>query len=121
MRTTRPAIYVALKLTGMLGIDLDCSSECSRKLIFSSNGNGTLSVIEEKNANTFVTVAGVATMPGARTMAVDPESGRLYLVAADTTINPSADPSDLRHRYVVTPGSASLLFLDPTPSNDRIP
>jgi len=86
-----------------------------RKLIFSSNGDGTLSVIEEKNANTFVTVVGVATMPGARTMAVDPESGRLYLVAADTTINPSADPSDLRHRYVVTPGSAKLLFLDPTP------
>ena len=86
-----------------------------RKLIFSSNGDGTLSVIEEKNANTFVTVAGVATMPGARTMAVDPESGRLYLVAADTTINQSADPSDSRHRYVVTPGSAKLLFLDPTP------
>jgi DNA-binding beta-propeller fold protein YncE len=85
-----------------------------RKLIFSSNGEGTLSVIEEKDADTFVTVASVVTMRGARTMAVDPESGRVYLVAADTTINPSADPSDFRHRFVVTPGSAKLLFLDPT-------
>jgi DNA-binding beta-propeller fold protein YncE len=86
-----------------------------RKLIFSSNGDGTLSVIAERDANTFVTVASVATMQSARTMAVDPVSGRLYLVAADMTINPSADLSDLRHRYVVTPGSAKLLFLDPTP------
>jgi streptogramin lyase len=86
-----------------------------RRLIFSSNGDGTLSVIAEKDANSFVTVASVATKQGARTMALDPESGRLYLVAADMTINPSADPSDLRHRYVVIPGSAKLLFLDPTP------
>ena len=86
-----------------------------RKLIFSSNGDGTLSVIGEKDANSFVTVASVATKQGARTMAVDPESGRVFLVAADTTLNPSADPSDFRHRYVVTPGSAKLLFLDPTP------
>jgi YVTN family beta-propeller protein len=86
-----------------------------RRLIFSSNGDGTLSVIAEKDANTFVTVASVATMQSARTMAVDPVSGRLYLVAADMTINPSADPSDFRHRYVATPGSAKLLFLDPTP------
>ena len=86
-----------------------------RKLIFSSNGDGSLSVIAEKDANTFVTVASVATLRSARTMAVDPVSGRLYVVAADTTVNPSADPSDLRHRYVVTPGSAKLLFLDPAP------
>jgi DNA-binding beta-propeller fold protein YncE len=86
-----------------------------RKLIFSSNGDGTLSVIVEKDANSFATVASVATKRGARTMTLDPETGRLYLVAADTTINPSADPSDLRHRYVVTPGSAQLLILDPMP------
>jgi streptogramin lyase len=86
-----------------------------RKLIFSSNGDGTISVIAERDANTFLTVASIATRQGARTMAVDPVRGRLYLVAADTTINPSADPSDFRHRYVVTPGTARLLFLDPSP------
>jgi DNA-binding beta-propeller fold protein YncE len=90
-----------------------------RKLIFSSNGDGTLSVIEERDANTFASLESVATKVGARTMAVDPESGRLYLVAADTTINPSADSSDFRHRFVVTPGSAKLLFLDPTSQGAR--
>ena len=85
-----------------------------RKLIFSSNGEGTLSVIAEKDANSFEAVASVPTALGARTMALDPETGRLYLITADMTINPAADPSDFRHRYVVTPGSAKLLFLDPT-------
>ena len=84
-----------------------------RKLIFSSNGDGTLSVIAEKDANSFESVASVPTELGARTMALDPETGRLYLVTADMTINPAADPSDFRHRYVVTPGSAKLLFFDP--------
>ncbi len=88
--------------------------DLKRKLIFSSNGDGSLSVIAEKDANTFVTVASVPTLLSARTMAVDSVSGRLYLVAADTTTDPSADPSDFRHRFVVTPGSAKLLFLDPT-------
>jgi DNA-binding beta-propeller fold protein YncE len=88
-----------------------------RKRVFSSNGDGTLSVIEEKAANTFVTLSSVATMQGARTMAVDPESGRLYLVAGDITIN--VEPSDLRHRFIVTPGSAKLLFLDPTQRQGR--
>ncbi|MFZ2019113.1 MAG: YncE family protein [Methyloceanibacter sp.] len=86
-----------------------------RKLIFSSNGDGTLSVIAEKDANSFEAVASVPTALGARTMALDPETGRLYLVTADMTINPAADPSDFRRRYIVTPGSAKLLFLDPTP------
>jgi hypothetical protein len=49
-------------------------------------------------------------------MTLDPSSGRLYLVAADLTVNESADPADYRHRYTVVPGSAKLLFLDPTPS-----
>ena len=86
-----------------------------RKLVFSSNGDGTLSVIAEKDPNHFVALPSIPTMLGARTMAIDPDSGRIYLVGADYTINMAADPSDVRHHYVVTPGSAKLLFLDPTP------
>jgi DNA-binding beta-propeller fold protein YncE len=86
-----------------------------RKLVFSSNGDGTLSVIAEKDANSFEALPSVATSLGARTMALDPDTGRIYLVTADMVINPASDPTDIKHRYVVTPGSAKLLFLDPTP------
>ena len=83
------------------------------KRAFSSNGDGTLTVIAEQTPDSFVVLGNVPTMRGARTMTLDPKSGRLYLMAADYTVNESVDPKDVRHRYSVVPGSAKLLFLDP--------
>ncbi len=79
---------------------------------FSSNGDGSLTVVGEQGPSGYAVLGTVTTMLGARTMTVDPGTGRLYLVAADTTLNESADPKDYRHRYRVAPGSAKLLFLD---------
>ena len=84
---------------------------------FSSNGDGTLTVIAEPSPGDFVVLDNVATSIGARTMTLDPKSGRLYLVAADMKINETADPRDYRHRYTVTPGSAKLLIYDPVDSH----
>jgi YVTN family beta-propeller protein len=99
-----------------IGLRTDAAAfDAKRKLIFSSNGDGTLSVIAEKGPNEFVSLGSVATMLGARTMTIDPESGRIYLVAAQLRVNVTADPSDIRHRYLTVPGSAKLLFLDPEP------
>ena len=81
-----------------------------RKLIFSSNGrDGTLSVIEEKDPQTYVSVATVTTMVSARTMDLDPQSGRIYLAAAD--VYPESNPTNGERSIV--PGSLKLLFLDP--------
>jgi DNA-binding beta-propeller fold protein YncE len=80
---------------------------------FSSNGDGTLTVIAEREADTFAVLGTVATRLGARTMAIDSATGRIFLVAADMKVNESVDPADTRHRYAVVPGSAVLLFLDP--------
>jgi len=82
---------------------------------FSSNGDGTLTVVGEKTPGNFVVLDTVQTSLGARTMTIDPRSGRLFLVAADLTENAGVDPSDYRHRYTVTPGSAKLLIYDPAP------
>ncbi len=84
-----------------------------RGLAFSSNFSGTLSVIAEETPEKFIALPAVHTMLGARTLALDPKSGRIYLVAADITVNPSAAATDRRHRYKVKPGSATLYFLDP--------
>jgi len=85
-----------------------------RNFVFSSNRDGTLSVIAEKSPDSFVTLPPVKTEFGARTMALDPESGRIYLVTADFTQNPNAAASDPRHKYIITPGTVRLLFLDPS-------
>ena len=84
-----------------------------RRRAFSSNGDGTLTVISEQDPNSFTVLGNVPTSLGARTMTINPESGRLYLVAADMKVNEAVDPKDYRHRYTVTPGSAKLLIFDP--------
>lgn len=84
-----------------------------RKLIFSSNGDGTLSIIREKDAQTFVSVATIDTAPGARTIAINPSTGRLFLVAAEIAKSePPASPGR-RPRLTYVPNSLKLLYFDP--------
>jgi YVTN family beta-propeller protein len=86
-----------------------------RKLAFSPNGDGSLSIIQEKDANTFVSLGSVKTLPSARTMAIDPKTGRLFLAAADIAkIDPPTTPGGRPHVEFV-PGSLKLLILDPAP------
>jgi YVTN family beta-propeller protein len=89
--------------------------DAKRKLVFSSNGDGTLTVVAEKGPNQFAVLGNIPTALGARTMALNPDSGRIYLVTADFTVNDKASAADARHRYVVTPGTMHMLFLDPVP------
>jgi DNA-binding beta-propeller fold protein YncE len=83
-------------------------------LAYSSNRDGTLSVVAEISPDKFGLLPPIQTQIGARTMAIDPKRGRIYLVTADMTVNESAAPTDSRHRYSVKSGSVRLLFLDRT-------
>jgi DNA-binding beta-propeller fold protein YncE len=84
-----------------------------RKLIFSSNGrDGTLSIIQERDPQTFVSLGTVKTTVSARTMGIDPDTGRLYLAAADVEATPT-DATKPGGRPKIVPGSLKLLFLDP--------
>jgi YVTN family beta-propeller protein len=81
-----------------------------RKLIFSANGrDGTLSIIQELDPQTFVSLGNLATAVTARTMAIDPGTGRIYLAAADI------DPAAGSDAHGIIPGSLKLLFVDPEP------
>jgi len=51
-------------------------------LAFSSNGDGTLTVVEEKPAGKYSVLANVATQAGARTMALDTKTHHVFLVTA---------------------------------------
>lgn len=91
----------------------------TRKLVFSSNGlDGTLSVIREIDANTFVPAATIKTALSARTMNVDPVSGRLFFAAAATSAKAmaafqAARQAGRRGPSPFVPGSLELLFFDP--------
>lgn len=83
-----------------------------RKLVLSSNGDGTLSVIKELSADRFIAAETVQTKPSARTISINPKTGRIYLVAADLVSAP--DGAGQGHRPVYAPDSVKLLYLDPT-------
>ena len=53
------------------------------KNIYTSNGEGTLTVIHEDNANKFTLVENVVTKRGARTIALDKTTHLVYLPTAD--------------------------------------
>ena len=91
------------------------SFDPERGLAYSSNRDGTLSVVAELSPDKFLALPAIPTQIGARTMAIDPKSGRIYLVTADMSVNEATAAGDSRRRYSVKPGSVRLLFLDPTP------
>ena len=83
-----------------------------RKRIFSSNGrDGTLSVIEEGEGDSFRLLATVPTAVTGRTMDIDPASGAVFIAAAQ--VDQTAAPFTGRPKIV--PGSLKLLIFSPTP------
>ena len=84
-----------------------------RKRIFSSNGDGTLSVIQEVDAQHFTPLETIKTAPGARTMAIDERSGRLFLAAAEIQKFDQPDKPGGRPHLTFVPNSLKLLYFDP--------
>lgn len=80
-------------------------------LAFSSNADGTLTVIREDGPDGFVVVENVATKLGARTMALDSPRQRIYLVTAEFGPPPAASPNQPKPRPTIVPGSFTLLVL----------
>jgi len=54
------------------------------KLIFNSNGEGTITVIHQDNPDQYSLVETVKTAPRAKTMALDPKTHRLFLSTAES-------------------------------------
>ena len=85
------------------------------KHVLSSNGDGTLSVIDEVDANHFKTLPDVTTARGARTMTIDPVTGRLFLPTADVAKIEPPTTAGGRPHVTYAPGSMKLLVLAPVP------
>jgi YVTN family beta-propeller protein len=82
-----------------------------RGLVYSSNGEGTLSVIHQDSANHYSLVETAATQRGARTMALDAISGKVYLVTADFGPTPPATAEQPRPRPAPIAESFVLLVV----------
>lgn len=62
-----------------------------RKLAFSSNGEGTLTIVHQDSPDKYSVLQNVQTERGARTMTVDTKSHKIYLVTADFQAAPPAE------------------------------
>ncbi len=79
------------------------------KLAFSSNGEGTLTVVREDSADKFSVVETVATQRGARTMTLDNQTGRIYLATAAFGETPAPTAERPRPRPAIVPNSFVIL------------
>ena len=80
------------------------------KLVFTSNGDGTVSVVRQKGADAYESVGDIQTQKSAKTMALDPKTKRIFLSAAELETVPAA--AGQRARTRAKPGSFTVLVVE---------
>ena len=78
---------------------------------FSSNGDGTLTLIKEIDPDHFAVLNNVMLQKGARTMAYDPDNHRAYLVTASLGETPPATKEKPKPRPAIIPNSFVVLMV----------
>jgi len=78
-------------------------------LALASCVDGTLAVVRETSPGNFAVVQTVKTAPGAKTMALDPKTGKIYLATADLQPPPADRP---RARPQPVPGTFKVIVVE---------
>jgi WD40 repeat protein len=87
--------------------------DASRGLVFSSNGEGTLTIVHEDDPEHFRVVDNVATQKSARTLTLDPKTHRLFLPAAEFGATPAATTEQPKPRPAMVPDTFTVLVVSP--------
>jgi DNA-binding beta-propeller fold protein YncE len=83
------------------------------KRAYSSNGEGTMTVVQEVNPDEYRVLENVPTQQGARTITVDKKTHHLFLSTAEYGPVPEKTASNPRPRPPVKPGTFTLLDIAP--------
>src|SRR5215469_12648042 len=97
------------------GVD-GCAFDDSAQLAFASCGDGTTTVAKEQAPNKLSVVQVLKTERGARTMALDPRTHRIYLPTAQFAPAPSPSPGASPARPSIVPDTLKLLVYGPAES-----
>ena len=76
---------------------------------FSSQGDGTLTIIKENSPTSFVVEQNLQTMTGARTCTLDGKTNRILLIAAEFGPAPPSPPGGRAGRGPLVPDSFTIL------------
>jgi DNA-binding beta-propeller fold protein YncE len=98
--------------TPAIGAGVDANGfDPDTNLAFSSNGDGTLTVVHQDSADAYTLVENVPTQVRARTMTLDTKTHVIYLVTAEFGAAPAATPENPRPRPAMVPNSFTLLVV----------
>ena len=84
--------------------------DAKRKLAFSSNGRGTLTIIDA-GKDSYPVLQTLETQQGARTMTLDENTGRLFLATAAFGPKPAPTAENSHPRPSILPGSFTILVV----------
>jgi YVTN family beta-propeller protein len=80
---------------------------------YSSNGDGTLTVVQEEDNDKYSVLENVTTQMGARTLAVDSKTHHVFLSTAEFGPAPEATTENPRPRKSILPGTFVVLEVAP--------
>lgn len=83
--------------------------DSKHQLAFSSNGQGTLTVVHEDSPDKYTVAQTLTTKHGARTMALNEATGTIYVDTADFGPRPKPAPGQHWARPSLIPGSFTVL------------
>jgi len=86
--------------------------DAKKKLIFSSNGSGTITEVKEENASVFSVVETIKTQKSARTIALNKSTHQLYSSSADYGVKPEPTTENPKPRAPILPNSFSILVVE---------
>ena len=84
--------------------------DAKRKLAFSSNGGGTLTIVDAGKEG-YPVLQTLATQRGARTMTLDEDTGRIYLATATFGEQPAASAENPHRWPSIAAGSFTILVV----------
>jgi YVTN family beta-propeller protein len=87
--------------------------DAGSKLVFSSNGEGTLTIVRQEGPDKYSVLGNVPTEKSARTMALDARTHKLYLSAAQMGATSAATKENPHPRPAILPGSFHVLIVSP--------
>jgi YVTN family beta-propeller protein len=95
------------------GVD-GCAFDDANQLAFASCGDGTTTIAKEETPQKLSVLQTLKTERGARTMALDPKTHRIYLPTARFQPAPSPSPGASPARPTILPNTLKLLVYGPS-------
>jgi YVTN family beta-propeller protein len=89
----------------------DIDFDPKHNMLFLANGDGTLTVLRRQSPNRYTVVQQIKTQPGARTMTVDHDDDKAYLVTAKFAMNTAMTSEELKFRPTPVPGTFSVIVI----------